>query len=87
MEPEKLTVEELQQVRPDLYEQIFEAGKKAEQEKFEVLKEVCGGDFELLAESFAEGRSPEDALRLRVFKAEQNKDNLLAEYQKLGQKD
>jgi len=55
---------------PDLYKKIFEAGQKAEREKFQVLKELCGGDFELLAECFVEGRSPEDALRLRVFKAD-----------------
>ena len=68
---------------PHLYAAAFEAGCLAEREKFQVLKEVCGGDFELLAECYAEGKNPEDALRLRAEKAERTRDQLTAEFQKL----
>jgi len=83
VKPEKLTVDELQQNRPDLYEQILEAGKAGELERFEVLKEVCGGDFELLAECYSGGKSYEEALRLRVERAEQAQAELLAQHKQL----
>ena len=66
---------------PDFYNTIFKAGQESEQERFAVLREVAGGDYELLAECFAEGRNPEDALRLRAEKSERTRDQLTAELQ------
>jgi len=79
---EKLTIESFAREYPDLHGEITEKakaeglaeGKKAEQDRFESLREACGGDNDLLAECFAGGLTTADALKKRAERlAEANK--------------
>lgn len=66
----EMNIEELKQQQPDLYEQIFEAGKQSERDRFTELQKSCGDNLELLIDSFVLGRESEQALRRRVDEAE-----------------
>jgi len=69
-EIEKLTVESVRQVRPDLYEAFLTAGKQAEQKRFAELQKTCGDNLGLLVESFVSGRESEVVMRTRIHELE-----------------
>jgi len=95
MTEETQTITEIESVEsfavlyPDLYAEILAnskaEGQKAERDLFTSLKDACGDDHELLVECFSEGKTAEEAMKLRVDKLEKEKTQLsekVTEFQK-----
>jgi len=67
-----LTAENFSTLLPEIYNQVLAKGKteteQAGKQRFAELQKVCGDDAVLLVQCLAEGKTPADALQLKVGK-------------------
>jgi len=75
-----MTIEKFAEKYPNLYQELYDKGKadgeKAERDLFNEVENVCGGDTELLIQCYKEGKTSEEALKMRAEKLEEANANL-----------
>jgi hypothetical protein len=90
--PEKneLTMAILQKDHADLYAAVYKAGQADGESKertlFGEILSAAGGDVEIAAACFKEGKSPADATKMRLDKVETENKRLRGEAAKAGEK-
>lgn len=75
----EITIDTFSEDHPDVYQEILDKGKadgeKAERDLFSELENICADDLELLVQCYKEGKTSEEALKMRSEKLSQaNKD-------------
>lgn len=64
----QITVSKVKSEFSNVYDEIFEAGKKFTVERFEKLRKVCGNDIDLLAENFLNDVTLNETVSARIEK-------------------